>query len=85
MTPYIVDVSAAAEAQIDALDGSVRVRVIRRIQDLKEDPRPAGCKKLAGSELWRIRIGDYRVAYRIEDARLLVLVVRVGHRREIYR
>jgi mRNA interferase RelE/StbE len=85
MTRYIVEVSDIAESQIDGLDGSVRVRVIKRIQALKDEPRPSGCKKLTNSELWRIRIGDYRVVYSIEDTRLMVLVVRVGHRREIYR
>lgn len=78
-------VAKAADRKIDLLDGSVRPRVIRAIQALRSDPRPAGCKKMAGSELWRIRVGDYRIVYSIEDAQLIVLVVRVGHRREIYR
>ncbi len=85
MARYIVEVSDAADAQLKSLDGSVRGRVIKRIQALKEEPRPSGCKKLVNSEYWRIRIGDYRVVYSIEDARLLVMVVRVGHRRELYR
>jgi mRNA interferase RelE/StbE len=85
MVRYVVDVSAAAEAQIDRLDGSVRGRVIKRIQELKEDPRPPGCQKLVNSEYWRVRVGDYRVVYSIQDTRLLVLVVPVGHRREVYR
>jgi mRNA interferase RelE/StbE len=63
----------------------VRKRVAARIDALCEEPRPSGCKKLAGSDYWRIRIGDYRVLYSIEDAKLTVLVVRVGHRREVYR
>lgn len=85
MPEYVVMVAKAADRNIDALDGSVRPRVIRAIQALKSDARPAGCKKMAGAELWRIRVGDYRVVYSIEDAQLIVLVVRVGHRREIYR
>jgi mRNA interferase RelE/StbE len=85
MPEYVVRVAKAADRKLDALDGSVRPRVIRAIQALKSDPRPPGCKKMAGAELWRIRIGDYRVVYSIEDAQLIVLVVRVGHRREIYR
>ncbi len=85
MPEYVVRVAKAADRNIDALDGSVRPRVIRAIQALKSDPRPSGCKKMAGAELWRIRVGDYRVVYSIEDAQLIVLVVRVGHRREIYR
>lgn len=85
MPEYVVRVAKAADRKIDALDGSVRPRVIRAIQALKSDPRPPGCKKMAGADLWRIRIGDHRVVYAIEDAQLIVLVVRVGHRREIYR
>ena len=85
MPTYTVKVAKAADRQIDALDGSVRPRVIRAIQALKEEPRPAGCKKLVGADLWRIRIGFYRVVYTINDGNLMVLVVKVGHRREIYR
>lgn len=85
MPEYVVQVAKAADRSIDALDRSVRPRVILAIQALKTDPRPSGCKKLAASELWRIRIGNYRVVYSIEDAQLVVIVVRVGHRREIYR
>lgn len=56
------------------------------ITALEQDPRPSGCKKLRGAtNTYRIRSGDYRVVYTIEDAELLVLVVRVGHRREVYR
>ena len=61
-------------------------RVDARILALAEDPRPPGAKRLAGSEgLHRIRVGDYRVVYAIEDDVLLVLVVRIGHRRDVYR
>ena len=55
------------------------------IAGLAEVPRPQGCKKLSGREGWRIRIGNYRVLYEINDKELIVLVVDVGHRREIYR
>ncbi|NRA34981.1 MAG: type II toxin-antitoxin system RelE/ParE family toxin [Polyangiaceae bacterium] len=86
MPKYRVDVAPAATRAIDALDGSIRPRVIRKIMGLKEEPRPAGCKKLAGSDnLWRIRMGSYRIVYTIEDAEVLVLVTRVAHRREVYR
>lgn len=58
----------------------------KRILSLGEDPRPSGCQKLKGRErAWRIRAGDYRVIYEIDDASVLVTVVDVGHRREIYR
>jgi len=51
---------------------------------LAEEPRPASAKKLSGVELWRIRVGDYRVIYALDDGKLTVLVVRLGHRREVY-
>lgn len=58
---------------------------MRAIEDLAEDPRPRGSKKLAGeATAWRIRIGDYRVLYDIRDGALVVQVVRAGHRREVY-
>ena len=57
-----------------------------RIVALEVNPRPPGARKLRGeSELWRVRVGDYRILYSIEEARLVVLVVKIGHRREVYR
>lgn len=56
------------------------------IDDLANDPRPTGCVKLAGEEaLYRVRVGDYRILYQIHDRALLVVVIEIGHRREIYR
>jgi mRNA interferase RelE/StbE len=60
-------------------------RILQRIRSLAIDPRPPGCEKLSGQERYRIRQGVYRIIYEIHDARLLVLVVKVGHRREVYR
>lgn len=60
-------------------------RIISAIRGLTDDPRPHGVKKLTGREAWRIRVGDYRVIYEIHPGRLLILVVAIGHRREIYR
>jgi mRNA interferase RelE/StbE len=54
------------------------------IDQLQANPRPRGCKKLVGQDAWRIRVGDWRVVYLIRDRELLVIVVRVAHRREIY-
>ena len=59
-------------------------RIISAIRDLTEDPRPAGVRKLTGREGWRIRVGEYRVIYEIRDESLFILVVTIGHRREIY-
>lgn len=60
-------------------------RVMERIHSLAEDPRPPGCEKLSGLERYRLRQGSYRIVYEIEDTRLVVLVVKVGHRRDVYR
>jgi len=59
-------------------------RILRKTQALTIDPRPYGCQKLAGQERYRVRQGDYRIIYKIEDGKLTVIVVNVGHRREIY-
>jgi mRNA interferase RelE/StbE len=58
---------------------------MQRIRALADDPRPPGCEKLSGLEQYRVRQGVYRIVYEIADKRLLVVVVRVGHRREVYR
>ena len=60
-------------------------RILTRIEALRDDPRPIGVEKLGGAELYRVRQGTYRIVYRIEDAVLVVEVIRVGHRREVYR
>lgn len=60
-------------------------RILQRIRSLADDPRPAGCEKLSGHERYRVRQGAYRIIYGIEDRQLLVLVVKIGHRREVYR
>lgn len=60
-------------------------RILRSIESLPEDPRPAGCEKLSGQERYRIRQGAYRIVYEIEDSVLTITVVKVGHRRHVYR
>ncbi len=59
-------------------------RILARIDSLTEDPRPAGCVKLTGEEIYRIRVGSYRVLYKIEDAILLIVIIKIGHRRDVY-
>ena len=83
---YEVYLEGAAERDLRKLSPEAFHRIIPRIQALAQDPRPAGCRKLVGSESdWRIRIGDYRVVYEIDDAEEVVRVFRVRHRREAYR
>lgn len=84
--PYAIKLTKNAERDLAGIDRSAQVRIRERIDDLGENPRPPGAKKLVGADsLWRVRIGDYRVVYSIDDGVLVVLVVRIGHRREIYR
>lgn len=84
MHKILVDPRAAK--QLAAISSIYRKRIVGRIDALQVDPRPSGCKKLRGAyDLYRIRIGDYRVVYQIRDKELLVLIVRIGHRNEVYR
>ncbi len=70
---------------MDALDDAVFTRTDRKILALAESPRPAACKKLKGyKDQWRVRIGDWRVVYIVDDAARLVTIARIAHRREVY-
>jgi mRNA interferase RelE/StbE len=83
---YTVVFARSARKELQALDRTVAARVLKRIEALRLEPRPSGCKKLEGTEdLWRIRIGDWRVVYAVDDARALVEVSVIRHRREAYR
>jgi mRNA interferase RelE/StbE len=82
---YSVVIKSSAQKELDALDDAVFRRIDRRILALAENPRPAGCKKLKGyKDQWRIRIGDWRVVYLIDDSAGRVSITRVAHRREVY-
>jgi mRNA interferase RelE/StbE len=84
--PCRVELTPAAQRDLRSLDRPVLRRIDARIRSLAEEPRPPGAEKLAGeSEVYRVRVGDYRILYQIHDAVLTVLVVRVRHRREVYR
>lgn len=83
---YQIRVTPAAVRQLKKLDAAARRRVQAAIEILADQPRPPGAKKLVGGDgEWRVRTGDFRIIYTIDDGVLLVLVVAVGHRREIYR
>jgi mRNA interferase RelE/StbE len=86
MATYRVEVSATAERQIRRLPRNDQVRVIRVIHALSTNPRPMGCRKLlAHDDVFRVRIGRYRVLYAIEDRRLVIIVLKVGDRKDVYR
>lgn len=83
---YRVLLERGAEKDLSRLSPEIHDRLIAAIQALASDPRPPGCRKLAGSKSdWRIRVGDYRVVYEITDAIRVVRVNRVRHRREVHR
>ncbi|MFN0061391.1 MAG: type II toxin-antitoxin system RelE family toxin [Myxococcaceae bacterium] len=86
MKKYVIEVSRTAEKQLGALGKVDRERVIRHIRNLAENPRPSGCRQLSGySDVFRIRVGDYRIIYTIEDRTVTVAILKIGHRREVYR
>ena len=83
---YRVEIAVQAQRQIRRLQPRLQERVLDRIAALGVESRPPGSVKLTGTDdLHRVRVGDYRVIYRIEDDVFLVLVVSIGHRREVYR
>ena len=82
---YAVQLKPSARKELESLPDSVLARVVRKVESLASDPRPAGCKKLKGyKDQWRIRIGDWRVVYIVDDTTKLVSVTRIAHRREVY-
>ena len=85
MASYSVRITRSAVKEIEALPLKDRRRVVTKIEGLARDPRPAGSEKLSGEEKYRLRQGDYRILYEIVDTELIVTVVRVGNRRDVYR
>ncbi len=85
MAEFTITFARSARKELEALDKAVIGRVFTKIEALTEEPRPAGCKKLVGqNDLWRIRVGDFRVIYTIDDEGKVVDVVAIRHRREAY-
>ena len=82
---YEVLIKRSAEKELDSLPSPVSMRITKRLFSLEGDPRPPGAKKLQGEEAYRLRVGDYRVLYTVDDATRQVGIYAVGHRREIYR
>ena len=85
MAAYRIFIKNSAARELEGIGKKDLAKVLARIEALGDNPRPAGAEKLAGVELWRIRQGDYRILYSIEDDHLTVWIVKVGHRREVYR
>lgn len=85
MEKYRVRIKPSAEKELLAIRTKKdRQRVVRRIQSLSEDPRPPGCQKLSGYDRYRLRQGQYRILYEIRANELVVVVIKLGHRRQVY-
>jgi mRNA interferase RelE/StbE len=85
MASYSIRIKRSAERELRALPKADLARIVKRIKNLTRDPRPPGCQKLSGHDRYRVRQGDYRIVYWIDDAQFIVEVVKIGHRRDIYR
>ena len=85
MASYRLLIKPSAVKEIETIPKNDRARIVKRIQGLTENPRPSGCEKLSGDEKYRVRQGWYRIVYSIDDQIQEVLVVKVGHRKEVYR
>ena len=85
MASYRVVLTSSAAKELKGLSREHVERIVPRIENLASNPRPPGCKKLKGGDReWRIRVGDYRVVYTIDDKKLLVEVTRIRHRSQVY-
>jgi mRNA interferase RelE/StbE len=82
---YAVRIKRSAEREMDRLPAAVFQRVATALLALDQEPGPRGCRKLRGSEHYRVRVGAYRVLYTIDDEQRVIEVVAVGHRRDVYR
>jgi mRNA interferase RelE/StbE len=82
---YSLLIKPSAVKELEALPTKDRRKIIARIEGLASEPRPQGCEKLSGVEQYRVRQGDYRVVYSVDDDVEVVLVAKVGHRRDAYR
>lgn len=85
MASYRLLFRQSVAKDLRALPKADLARVLKRIEALAENPRPPGCEKLSGQEKYRVRQGVYRVLYQVDDERQVVLVVKVAHRRQVYR
>ena len=86
MAKYELRIKKSAAKELEAVSRKAdRQRLVQQIQSLADNPRPPGCKKLSGSNKYRIRQGNYRIVYSVEDDKLVVYVVKIGDRKDIYK
>jgi mRNA interferase RelE/StbE len=82
---YKIEIDRAAKRQLKKIPRSMLQQIVAAIDALALDPRPQGAAKLKASDFYRVRVGDYRIIYEIQDKHLIILVVSVGNRRDIYK
>ncbi len=86
MADYDVYIKPSALKELDAIGSKkARQRMVQTIRTLAEDPRPSGCRKLSGKDKYRLRCGDSRIVYQVQDFDVSLTVVKIGHRRDVYR
>lgn len=86
MASYELRIKTSAAKELEAIGQKRdRKRIVDRIRLMADDPRPRGCEKLSGSDRYRLRQGDYRIRYSVDDEAFFVTVVKIGHRRDVYR
>ena len=85
MAAYNIFFKRSVEKDFESIPRKDLKKILDRIQLLAEDPRPAGCEKLTGQERYRVRQGKYRIVYSIQDNELTIWIVKVGHRKDVYR
>lgn len=86
MSGYAITFARSARKELTSLPSATAVRIFDRIRSLADEPRPRGSRKIRGAEgVWRLRAGNYRVVYRVDDTLRSVDVIAIGHRRDVYR
>ena len=85
MASYELRIKPSAVKELEALQVKDRRRIVNRIQNLSDEPRPPGCEKLSGKDHFRLRQGNFCILYEVDDDRLSVTFVKIGHRRDVYR
>jgi len=82
---YKIQIKPSAKKELGKLPKKELQKVVNKIRSLSSNPRPTGCEKLSDEEKYRIRQGNYRIVYSIEDKQLIVIVVKIGHRKDVYK
>ena len=85
MEKYKLQIKKSAEKELRKIPKRELIKIINKIQNLSEDPHPVGSIKISNQEKYRLRIGNYRVLYKVEDNILTIFIIKVGHRKDIYR